>query len=119
MVATALGLHDETVAQVLAEERSASPDSSAVPAIPGGLSLQPGATVVLTGDMGRSREEITEQALATGLRVTTSVSRKTTVVAAADPDSLSGKAKKARDLGVPVVDARQFLRALEAMPKAT
>ena len=62
-----------------------------------GLALQPGDTVVLTGPMQRGRAEITAQARAAGLRMTSWVSRQTTVVVAADPDSLSGKARDARD----------------------
>ena len=77
-----------------------------------GLTLHPGDTVVLTGQMQRGRAEITAQARAAGLRTTSSVSRKTTVVVAADPDSLSGKARDARSLGVPVVNEHTFLRVL-------
>jgi hypothetical protein len=43
------------------------------------------------------------------------VSRHTTVVVAADPDSLSGKARDARACGVPVVNEHVFLRVLAAM----
>ena len=70
--------------------------------------------VVLTGQMQRGRAEITAQANAAGLRMMTSVSRKTTV-AAADPDSLSGKAEDARALGIPVVNEHTFMRVLHAM----
>jgi DNA polymerase-3 subunit epsilon len=45
----------------------------------------------------------------------TSVSRKTTVVVAADPDSLSGKAEDARAVGIPVVNQHTFMRVLHAM----
>jgi DNA polymerase-3 subunit epsilon len=45
----------------------------------------------------------------------TSVSRKTTVAAAADPDSLSGKAEDARALGIPAVNEHTFIRVLHAM----
>lgn len=81
----------------------------------GGLVLRPGDRIVLTGTMRRAREEIVERAVAAGLRVTGSVSGKTRVVAAADPDSLSGKAKQARELGVAVVSEEAFLRALDAI----
>lgn len=40
------------------------------------------------------------------------VSRKTTIVVAADPDSISGKARKARDLGIPIVDYATYLGML-------
>jgi DNA polymerase III subunit epsilon len=75
----------------------------------------PGDKVVLTGQMQRGRAEITAQAQAAGLRMMTSVSRKTTVVVAADPDSLSGKAEDARALGIPVVNEDTFMRVLHAM----
>jgi DNA polymerase-3 subunit epsilon len=80
-----------------------------------GLTLRPGDTVVLTGQMQRGRAEITTQARAVGLRMTTSVSRRTTVVVAADPDSLSGKASDARRHGVPIVNEDTFMRVLDAM----
>jgi DNA polymerase III subunit epsilon len=70
---------------------------------------------VLTGTMQRGRAEITAQARAAGLRMTGTVSRQTTVVVAADPDSLSGKARDARGLGVPVVNEHTFLRTLAEM----
>jgi DNA polymerase-3 subunit epsilon len=118
-VATLVGLDHEVVSRVLAEERPAS----AAPAANretrsvnvGGLILRAGDKVVLTGTMRHGRDEIKAQATAAGLRVTTAVSRKTRVVAAADPDSLSGKAKDARTLGIPVVGENAFLRALDAL----
>lgn len=111
-VATLLGLDDTEADRVLAEERSG--DIGHGLAI-GGLVLRAGDRIVLTGAMRRAREEIVERAVAAGLRVTASVSGKTKVVAAADPDSLSGKAKQARALGVPVVGEDAFLRVLDAM----
>ncbi|SDH11534.1 exonuclease domain-containing protein [Pseudonocardia oroxyli] len=81
----------------------------------GGLHLAPGDTVVLTGTMRRGRREITADAVAVGLRMTTNVSRRTTVVVAADPDSLSGKAERARELGVPVVTEDAFLSLLDSV----
>jgi integrase len=77
---------------------------------------RPGDKVVLTGTMQRGRAEIVEHATAVGLRMTTAVSKKTSVVVAADPDSLSGKAKDARAIGVPVVNEHAFLRVLAEMP---
>lgn len=117
MVATLLGLSDTTVTQVLAEERTTSTTEihSVVRANVGGLTLRPGDKVVLTGTMRRPRTEIAEQATAAGLRVTSTVSRKTRVVAAADPDSMSRKARNARACGVPVVSEDAFLRALDTM----
>jgi DNA polymerase III subunit epsilon len=111
-VAALLGLDDGLVDQVVTEERAATRTAIRFSGI-GGLVLRPGDKVVLTGEMERDREEITEQAERAGIRVTTGVSRQTRFLVAADPDSLSGKAKKARELGVPVIAERVFLRALD------
>ena len=71
--------------------------------------LQPGDRVVFTGDMDTSRTEIEALATAAGLRVTSSVSRRTALVVAADPYSQSGKAATARTLGVRMVTEHVFL----------
>jgi DNA polymerase-3 subunit epsilon len=79
----------------------------------GGFSLQPGHAVVFTGGApGMDRDDLAYQARALGLRVTGAVSGKTHLVVAADPDSLSGKARKARDLGVPIEDYATYVRLL-------
>ncbi|WP_116201363.1 exonuclease domain-containing protein [Amycolatopsis circi] len=116
-VATLLALDCALVDEILDEERVAAVASLAAPSCGrlGGLELRPGDKVVLTGSMVRGREEIVAQAASTGVRVTGSVSRQTRVVVAADPDSLSGKARKARELGVPVVSEDAFLTALDRL----
>lgn len=116
-VASLLGLDSDTAEEVLDQERHASSHESRISSVtPGGLTLYPGDKVVLTGDMTRARSEISEQATAAGLRVINSVSKKTRVVAAADPDTSSGKARQARALGVPIVSEHAFMHALTAMP---
>jgi DNA polymerase III subunit epsilon len=117
-VATLLGLDPAIVGPILEEERQQPGDTPGGPsaATPGGLTLRPGDKVVLTGEMRLARAEITRQATAAGLRVISAVSAQTRVLVAADPDSLSGKAKKARALGVSVVGEQAFLRVLDAMP---
>lgn len=81
--------------------------------------LQAGDRVVFTGDMDTSRTEIEALATAAGLRVTTSVSRKTALVVAADPYSQSGKAATARTLGMRMVTEHVFLDLLnDTWPKA-
>lgn len=67
------------------------------------FALRRGDVVVLTGDMSRPRAEIEAQLVAHGLVPAGNVSKKVALVVAADPDSLSGKARKGRDLGIPVV----------------
>ena len=74
--------------------------------------LQPGDRVAFTGDMDTSRTEIEALATAAGLRVTTSVTRKTALVVAADPYSQSGKAATARTLGIRMVTEHVFLDLL-------
>jgi len=82
----------------------------------GSYSLHQGDAIVFTGDMpGINREDLEYQARALGLRVTGSVSRKTSLVVAADPDSISGKARKARDLGVPIVNGTTYLQMLDSL----
>lgn len=77
--------------------------------------LQAGDRVVFTGDMDTSRTEIEALATAAGLHVTTSVSRKTALVVAADPYSQSGKAATARSLGVRMVTEHVFLELLNSI----
>lgn len=117
-VATLLGLDPAIVAPLLEEERQQLGDPPARPnaVTPGGLTLRPGDKVVLTGEMRLPRAELTRQATDAGIRVTSTVSGQTRVLVAADPDSLSRKAKKAHTLGVPVVSQDAFLRALKAIP---
>lgn len=78
--------------------------------------LTPGAQVVFTGEMTAPREEWAARAEAYGLTVSlTSLTKKTAVLVAADPDSMSGKARKAAKYGVPVIDEATFLRLCEDM----
>ena len=75
--------------------------------------LRAGDKVVFTGDMTLSRTEIEARATAAGLRVTASVSAKTALVVAADPYTQSGKANRARELGVRMVTEQVFLHILD------
>jgi DNA polymerase-3 subunit epsilon len=110
-VALLLGLGNEIVGTVLEEESGAETASVTI----GGLALRPGDKIVLTGTMRHAREELQQRAAEAGLRVTSAVSKKTRVLVAADPDSLSGKAKDARACGVPVVGEDTFLNAIDAL----
>ncbi|GAA4684855.1 BRCT domain-containing protein [Frondihabitans cladoniiphilus] len=64
--------------------------------------LQPGNVVVLTGDMWLPRHDLEQLLLARGVVVRPGTTKKTTLLVAADVTSLSGKARKGRDYGVPV-----------------
>jgi len=79
--------------------------SAAAPwASPEAFALAPGDVVVLTGEMSRPRMTIEAEIAAHGLLPASAVTKKARLVIAADPDSLSGKARKARDYGIALVD---------------
>jgi len=90
-----------------------------VPDLPhavGAFTLQGGHKVVFTGDApDMDREELKAEAKARGLRVTSAVSGKTNLLVTADPDSLSGKARRARELGIPIVDYPTYRKMLAAL----
>lgn len=65
--------------------------------------LEPGDLIVLTGDMSRPRGAIEAELKTAGFRPHGAVTKKVKLLVAADPDSLSGKARKARSYGIPVV----------------
>ena len=109
-VARLLGVPAEE-AEAILRETPTRPSGSLKPD-PSRL-LQAGDRVVFTGDMDTSRTEIEAMATAAGLRVTSSVSRKTALVVAADPYSQSGKAATARTLGVRMVTEHAFLDLLD------
>ncbi|PRY52227.1 DNA polymerase-3 subunit epsilon [Knoellia remsis] len=76
-----------------------------------GIALEPGDRVVFTGDMVRERDEWEARARQVGLDPG-GVTKKTKVVVAADPNSLSGKANKARTYGIPIITEAAFERLL-------
>jgi DNA polymerase-3 subunit epsilon len=73
--------------------------------------LTPGDEVVFTGELSVPRDQLIELVQQSGLAVG-GVNKRTKLVVAADPDSLSGKAAKARALGIPVVTEAAFARML-------
>ena len=77
--------------------------------------LRPGDLVVFTGDMARPRDEWISRAAGAGLISHPSVTKKVALVIAADPDSLSGKARKAADYGIPIVTECAFSGMLEEL----
>jgi len=62
-----------------------------------------GLTVCLTGSLSKPRKHYQDLIKASGGYVGSSVGRKTHVLVAANPESNSGKMKKARDLGIEVI----------------
>lgn len=75
----------------------------------------PGAVIVLTGAMTRERSELAGFLTEMGYSVADRATKKTDLVIAADPDSLSGKAEKARQYGIPVV-SEQYLYDVIGVP---
>ena len=74
--------------------------------------LAPGDKIVLTGEMTRSRSDWENELSALGYVPWPSVTKQVTLVVAADHDSLSGKARKARDYGIPVVEEAGLARLI-------
>lgn len=75
------------------------------------LELHPGDRVTFTGTMVTPREVWETRARAVGLDVG-GVTKKSVVLVAADINTQSNKAKRARALGVPIVDEVTFAQAL-------
>lgn len=80
-----------------------------------GIQLSPGDRVAFTGDMQVDRDSWFGRCAAAGLDPG-GVTKKARVVVAADPNSLSGKAAKARGYGIPIITEAAFdglIRRLE------
>ncbi|GAY16236.1 exonuclease domain-containing protein [Mycobacterium sp. shizuoka-1] len=70
-----------------------------------------GDVLCLTGTMCRPRSEWEAELERRGIQVG-SLTRRTRVLVAADPDSASGKAKKAREYGIPIITEVALARLL-------
>lgn len=115
-VAGLLGLGGSDLQAALTCDRSAGAGGARF----GTFCLGAGDVVVFTGDMSLPREVWVARAEAAGLTVSLrTVTKKTAVVVAADPDSLSGKARKAHDYGIPVVGEPAFEAMWRALSAAT
>lgn len=77
--------------------------------------LQPGITIVFTGDMSIPRSEWKERVKSLGLRVTNSVSKKTDYLVVPFGETGSSKSRKARELGVRVVSEQRFRRMVDRL----
>ncbi|WP_341954064.1 DNA polymerase III subunit epsilon [Salinibacterium sp. TMP30] len=102
----------ESAAVGISTSKSGSVIEKNDPALSRGFALSPGDLIVLTGEMSRPRSEIAEALVGFGYIPWDSVTKRVRLLVAADPDSLSGKARKARDYGIPVVDEAGLARLL-------
>lgn len=103
-VAALLGLPAEVVTARTHQHRA---ESVAV-------DLGAGTIVCFTGDDGRPREELEQLALEYGLTPAPSMTKAVDVLIAADPATMSGKAKTAHKHGKPIVSAEDFVAALRS-----
>lgn len=76
--------------------------------------LSVGDVVVLTGTMQPPKEQVAIRIVAYGAQVADTLTKKTNLLVAADPNTLSGKGQKARKMGIPIVSTSQLLDDLEA-----
>jgi len=106
-VARLVGLSSHDVDRAL-EYASSSPTTD-IPLRPvQRFHLRRGHTVVFTGKMQLERDEWERRSEYAGLRTGRSVSSATALLIAGDVDTMSGKAKRAREVGVPIVDEATF-----------
>ena len=80
----------------------------------GRFRLAPGDIVAFTGQMSVDRDVWERRAVSVGL-TPGGVTKRTRLLVAADPDSLSGKAGKARQYDIPIVTEEAFGKLLERM----
>lgn len=99
------------------EAAMTAPPATATPvAVDVHRALEPGSLVVLTGEMRRPREEWEQELRARGFQPWSAVTKRVRLVVAADPDSISGKARKARDYGIAIVDEITLERLITEVP---
>ena len=85
---------------------------------PGRFTLGPGDLVVFTGAMDEPRDMWERRARTAGLVPHPAVTKRVRLVVAADPDSMSGKARKAESYGIPVVSETGFVRILDSVARS-
>lgn len=114
-VASALRISDSELAEIVGMRASEPVDPAGQHIGEEKTFLQVGDRVVFTGETTtRSRDDWVAVCARVGLSVG-GVTKKTRVVIADDGDTMTGKAKKARDYGVPIVNETTFVRMFEAL----
>ncbi|MFL6063811.1 MAG: exonuclease domain-containing protein [Friedmanniella sp.] len=114
LVARLLGLPSSDVDAALKNARGVDvPEPSGEAVARTDVQLNPGDRIALTGDMALDRKNWEARARVAGL-VPGDVTKTTKVLVASDPNSLSGKAAKARRYGIPIIDEAQFAQVLDS-----
>lgn len=109
--ASGLGLAPHDVDAALAEAGAVGGGDGS---LSWGITLVKGDRVTFTGEMSLDRSVWESRARAAGLQPA-GLAKSTRVLVAADPDSLSGKATKARSYGVPIIDEAAFEKAIRRL----
>ncbi|MFE7507349.1 exonuclease domain-containing protein [Promicromonospora sp. NPDC057488] len=121
VVAKMLDVPEADARAILESREIAGPDTVGTAAAdqrPGRFTLTPGDLVVFTGAMDESRDVWERRARAAGLVPHPTVTKKVRLVVAADPDSMSGKARKAESYGITVVGEAGFVRILDDVARS-
>lgn len=114
-VGTLLSQPTATIVAALDETRHRGTAAVAAPLLGAAFTLSPGDLVVLTGEMGRTRRAWEQELREHGLVPWSGVTRRVKLLVAADVQSRSGKARKARDYGIPIVDEDTLARLAGAV----
>lgn len=67
--------------------------------------------------MDPPRDQWEAEAINAGLHVGHNITKKTRLLIAAGPDSMSGKAKKARQYNIPIVHPTAYKNMLQSLPR--
>ncbi|RCG32145.1 hypothetical protein DQ384_06430 [Sphaerisporangium album] len=111
LVSMLLGLPPAAAAEALAAADRHRPDR-----IPR-YRLEPGDLIAFTGEMDGGREAWERLASAASYVPHPNVTKKVRLLVAADPNTLSGKARKARGYGIPIVTPEAFARMVGVSPR--
>ena len=115
-VARLLGLSGADVDRALTSATDpVAPEAGGEFIAPATFRLRLGDLVVFTGDMAEPRDTWVGRASRAGLVAHPNVTKRVALVVAADPDSLSGKARKAAAYGIPIVTEHAFAGMLDAL----
>lgn len=109
-VTALLGLGPDHLHQAIDTASCASKSSSTSSGGSQRFKLAPGDIVVFTGQMDQPRDVWERCAEAMGLTVADRVTKKTRLLVAADPDSMSGKARQAQKYRIPIIHPSALAR---------